>query len=165
LGFSTRSGETSSFPSRQRGDQRMFKRMKNQQGFTLIELMIVVAIIGILAAVAIPNFLKYQAKSKQSEARVLLSGLYTSEIAYFAEQNQYGDWAADYTGAGISANDIGFEPASTPKYYKNISTVGAGTANFVTTATGNIDGDATIDTWTVSDASREPNNTINDVTS
>ncbi|MDH4229486.1 MAG: prepilin-type N-terminal cleavage/methylation domain-containing protein, partial [Nitrospirota bacterium] len=54
------------------------KNTENQKGFTLIELMIVVAIIGILAAVAIPNFLQYQAKSKQSEARVLLSGLYTS---------------------------------------------------------------------------------------
>lgn len=144
----------------------MFKRMKDEKGFTLIELMIVVAIIGILAAVAIPNFLKYQAKSKQSEARVLLSGIYTSEVAYFAEQNAYGDWDADYTGAGITTNDIGFEPAATPKYYTVIATaIAAGPpATFTTTATANIDGDATNDVWQVTQASREPSNTTNDIT-
>jgi len=143
----------------------MFKRMHDHKGFTLIELMIVVAIIGILAAVAIPNFLKYQAKSKQSEARVLLSGLYTSEIAYFAEQNSYGDWDADFTagGAGITADDIGFAPASTPKYYTTIATAPAA-GTFTTVASGDIDGDATVDKWTVDETSREPSNTCNDIT-
>ena len=143
----------------------MFKRTKNEKGFTLIELMIVVAIIGILAAVAIPNFLKYQAKSMQSEARVLLSGIYTSQIAYFAENNQHGAWDADYTGAGITANQIGFEPASAPRYYEVISTVlGAGNIGFTTSTTDNLDADAAIDAWQVTDASRQPQNTCNDVT-
>src|SRR5512143_2698822 len=68
----------------------MFKFMHNRKGFTLIELMIVVAIIGILAAIAIPNFLKYQAKSKQSEAKTNLKGIFTSETSYFGENNNYG---------------------------------------------------------------------------
>ncbi len=141
----------------------MFNRMKNQKGFTLIELMIVVAIIGILAAVAIPNFLKYQAKSMQSEARVLLSGIYTSEVAYFAENNAYGDWDADYTGAGISVNQIGFEPASAPRYYQILNTAPTATT-FVTTTSANLDSDVSTDNWSVTEATRQPQNTCNDVT-
>jgi len=53
-------------------------RIRKASGFTLIELMIVVAIIGILAAIAIPNFLKFQCKSKQSEAKTNLSGIFTA---------------------------------------------------------------------------------------
>lgn len=50
---------------------------KNMQGFTLIELMIVVAIIGILAAIAIPNFIRFQARARQSEANTNLKSLFT----------------------------------------------------------------------------------------
>ena len=64
--------------------------MKNKKGFTLIELMIVVAIIGILAAIAIPDFLKFQAKAKQSEAKTNLGAIFTAQVAYFAEQNTFG---------------------------------------------------------------------------
>src|SRR5438309_9756433 len=60
----------------------MFSRMKGQKGFTLIELMIVVAIIGILAAIAIPNFLQYQMKAKQTEARTNTMGIKTSYLSY-----------------------------------------------------------------------------------
>jgi type IV pilus assembly protein PilA len=64
----------------------MLKSFRKQEGFTLIELMIVVAIIGILAAIAIPNFLTYQLKSRQSEAKVNLGAIKTSLIAFQAER-------------------------------------------------------------------------------
>src|SRR5262245_63251640 len=67
----------------------MVQKLKGQKGFTLIELMIVVAIIGILAAIAIPNFLAYQARAKQSEAKTNLGGIYTSQIGYFGEYNDF----------------------------------------------------------------------------
>src|SRR2546426_12610948 len=67
----------------------MFKQFKGQKGFTLIELMIVVAIIGILAAIAIPNFLQYQMKSRQSEAKTNLQAIRTSSISFQAEKGCY----------------------------------------------------------------------------
>src|SRR2546428_7639290 len=62
-----------------------------QKGFTLIELMIVVAIIGILAAIAIPNFIKFQARSKQSESKSNLKAAYTAEKAYYQEKDTYSN--------------------------------------------------------------------------
>ena len=63
--------------------------MKNKKGFTLIELMIVVAIIGILAALAIPDFMKMLAKSKQSEAKTNLGAIFTGQVSYHGEHNTY----------------------------------------------------------------------------
>lgn len=84
------------------------KKLKNNKGFTLVELMIVVAIIGILAAVAIPQFDKYQAKSRASEARLNLTSLYTAETSIIAEADTYATCLAD----------IGFaQPAAGSNYY------------------------------------------------
>lgn len=65
-------------------------KVTNNKGFTLVELMVVVAIIGILTAVAIPNFKNYQAKAKTSEAKLALSGLYNGEIALMGDEDIYG---------------------------------------------------------------------------
>jgi type IV pilus assembly protein PilA len=61
----------------------------NDFGFTLVELMVVVAIIGLLSSVAIPNFKKYQARSKISEAKLQLSAAYTAEQSFFSDFNFY----------------------------------------------------------------------------
>jgi len=59
--------------------------IRSNKGFSLVELMVVVAIIGILAAIAIPNFQRFTAKSKQAEAKADLSAIYTAERAFQSE--------------------------------------------------------------------------------
>ena len=65
------------------------KMQQNQQGFTLIELMIVVAIIGILAAVAIPSYQDYTARAQVSEAVSLTAGYKTALAEYYQTQGAY----------------------------------------------------------------------------
>lgn len=86
---------------------------KSQSGFSLVELMVVVAIIGILAAVAVPSVNKYMAKARQSEAKTNLSSLFTSEKAFYAEYNTYDSRfaAVGYSPEGQIRYNIGFSAA------------------------------------------------------
>jgi type IV pilus assembly protein PilA len=62
---------------------------KNEKGFTLIELMIVIAIIGILAAIAIPQFSAYRTRSYNSAAQADLRNATTAQEAYFVDNSRY----------------------------------------------------------------------------
>jgi len=146
--------------------------LKGKKGFTLIELMIVVAIIGILAAIAIPNFLRFQAKSKQSEAKTNLGGIFTAQTAYLSENNRYGSfteiaWApigtkqvyTYYSGSdgmgGSGLNDFKDPPAPavhSPWTGAPAPAQSTGvTTGFTAGAIGNIDTDATMDIWMIND--------------
>ncbi len=149
----------------------MWHTVYHQRGFSLIELMIVVALIGILAAIAIPNFLTYQARAKQSEAKTNLAAVHTAEVAYFAERNAYGD---DFPSIGFAVT------GATSRYHYALgsSTTGAAipegcevpdtesdfTTGFTVFAVGNIDGDAACDVWSI-DQEKRLLNVTNDVTS
>jgi len=83
----------------------MFNRHRGQ-GFTLIELMIVVAIIGILAAIAIPNFLKFQARAKQSEPKSNLKAMFTAEKSFYGAKDRYTAYVME----------VGFKPERGNRY-------------------------------------------------
>ena len=97
--------------------KRFLTSLKRQDGFTLVELMVVVAIIGLLSAVAIPNFKKYQAKAKVSEGKLQLSAAYMAEQSFFSDFNMYHT-CLQYMGYDPSAEapsryfTVGFNVAS-----------------------------------------------------
>jgi type IV pilus assembly protein PilA len=75
----------------------------NKSGFTLVELMVVVAIIGILATIAIPQYSKFQSKARQSEAKVVLTGMHTT-LQSFASENGTFTGCLAKIGFAISGN-------------------------------------------------------------
>ncbi|HHH8692787.1 TPA: pilin, partial [Neisseria gonorrhoeae] len=72
-----------------------------QKGFTLIELMIVIAIVGILAAVALPAYQDYTARAQVSEAILLAEGQKSAVTEYYLN---HGEWPANNTSAGVASS-------------------------------------------------------------
>ena len=102
---------------------------RNQKGFSLIELMVVVVIIGLLAAIAVPNFRQFQRRAVQTEAKTLTSGVYTAQIAY----------ASEHGFGSPNIDQIGFSPEGVIQYRVGFSqnTPTAGTNyNLTTRPTG-----------------------------
>ena len=166
-------------------------KLRKSKGFTLIELMVVVAIIGILAAVAVPKFLAFLSRARKSEARTTLTGIYNAEEAYMAEYEWYGGtgaadtftlWRIGFSPAGAIDifNTIGGTtqltcapgsgtscPPASATYDSGISggatPEGTGPHGFTYAMSGNIDTDSYEDLWIVTELRRAPCNLNDDL--
>ncbi|WP_114926326.1 pilin [Neisseria subflava] len=98
-----------------------------QKGFTLIELMIVIAIIGILAVIALPAYQDYTARAQVSEAFALAEGQKAAVVEYYADKGAY---PSDNAAAGVAAAD-----KITGKYVEKVNIGGTGVEDGVITAT------------------------------
>jgi len=154
-------------------------------GFSLIELMVVVGIIGVLATVAIPQYSKFSSRAKQSEAKVNLGGIYTVEKAYFVEGSTYSPCLAQigYEASGQQRRyTIGFSAATNTSMGSVTCNDGAGSTffdgvvnpvarnalpativsamTFSAGAAGNVSGrTGAVDTWTMDQDQRLSNPT------
>ena len=135
-------------------------RPNSEAGFTLVELMIVVGIIGLLAAIAVPNFISYQARSRRSEAYVNLAAVARIQSAYQAERGEFfeaGAWPDFSAYGGLSTRKMEWDADSEAAYaelgwrpegqvfYTYESNTGATpctcTMCFTVTAAGDVDDD------------------------
>src|SRR5690625_168609 len=122
----------------QRNKEQVMKTMRKQSGFTLIELMIVVAILAILMAIAIPAYQDYTIRAQVSEGMNLTGGARTAVAEYFTDK---GTFPGSNTSAGIA------QPGSITGEYVDTVTVGSGgviTAEFGGNANTNITGNTLV---------------------
>ena len=124
---------------------------KRFHGFSLMEVMIVVVIIGILAALAYPNLEKYLKRAHQTEAKTNLSAIYTAQKIYFTLHQSYAE----------DINELDLSLAQGDPYTFTIQE--ASTSTFKAQAEGNIDDYDALDIWTI-DQDKNLFNTIDDVT-
>lgn len=142
-----------------------------KNAFTLIELMVVVAIIAFLATLAIPTFSRFFSKAKRAEAYLNLSAIYMAQKAYFAEHGKYNDilsgdggvgWKPEgYHGGGKEEKfcytyGFGYGTEGTNYFTGNLEAPASvlnmsmiGKDNFLIAAAADIDGDGKYDILTV----------------
>jgi len=137
-------------------------RAKESRGFSLVELMIVVAVIAILAAIVIPAFMRFAMKSKTSEAIGNLAAIRTAQEAYKVEYGVYRACEANPGEVRKGADavtliawdtskdgwaDIGFKPTDSIRYSYEVTLKPGG--GFIITAQGDLDEDGAVATFTV----------------
>jgi type IV pilus assembly protein PilA len=146
-------------------------KLRKAEGFTLIELMIVVAIIGILAAIAIPNFIRFQLRSRAGEGKINLAAIRTAEEAYLAEFGRYVPFVSTPQATGVIGFGgvgsqkvawvacpipvlpaspghciIGWQPDG-PTYYNYIAATDPTNTSFTAHGESDIDAEGTVNYW------------------
>jgi len=118
-------------------------------GFTLVELIVVVAIVGIIGSFAVPSLQKYVMQSRRTEAYINLAGIYTAQKVYHMEHDQYGANFGDIGFEISGANEVDPTTIQSQFYTYTLEAFavgGAPNANYSALATGDLDpGDDMLD--------------------
>ncbi len=133
------------------------RRHRARSGFTIIELMIVAAIIGVVSAIAIPNFLRYQSNAKTAEAKTNLGALRVAEEAYFSEHGVHlaanpepplipGTVQADFDEVGSDFANLGWSPEGRVYFSYGVA-LSADQIGYTADAGADTDGDGFIQFW------------------
>ena len=136
-----------------------FTERRVESGFTLIELMIVISIVGLLSSVAIPNYMRFQMKTKSTEAKSSLAAIRTAEESYFAEYGRYapatpnpvavpGTSKEVFSPANVGFQRLGFSPEGMVYFSYAIAVPPAPNANsFSADAGADLDGNGVYQYW------------------
>ena len=145
--------------------------MLNKKGFTLVELMIVVAIIGILAAIAIPNFVAMQYRAKRAEVPSNVDGIKTAQVGYeaafdvFVEASWHPSSSVSKTTAawtsGSEFDTLGWAPDGEVRGAYMVATLSS--TDFEVSGQCDVDGDATNSSYTATKSINAGMTTANDI--